>query len=70
MRRINESNAKYKIFSDEKKFSSNSSSKTEYCTRLPGQQFDSNKVSKSQVSNSEADVNCWTYIGPFGKGML
>lgn len=61
---------KDRIFIDEKKFESSSSSKTEYATRLTTEKFDSNMIHDIQTSSirSNADTNFLCYIGPFGKG--
>lgn len=61
---------KHKFFSDEKKFQINSSTKSQYCTREKGKGYDKNKIQYCNTSSGKtaADVNIWTYIGPFGKG--
>lgn len=68
--RLNRVDQKDHIFVDEKKFQASSSAKTEYCTRLVGEEFDDDKIQNIQTSSisSKADVNLLCYIGPFGKG--
>lgn len=60
------------IMVDEKKFQVKSSSKTEYVTRKKGEAFDKDKLKLCNTSSikSSADVNCFAFIGPFGKGKL
>lgn len=58
------------IFSDKKKFLSNSSYKTEYVTRKIGSNaFDEQFINFDHCSTGYG-LNIWSYIGPFGKGEL
>lgn len=57
------------IFSDEKKFLANSNAKTELVTRKIGSNpYEHQFIQFSQLENNKADINIWSYIGPFGKG--
>lgn len=59
------------IFSDEKKFISNTNSKTEFVTRKIGSNaYDQEFINFNHRSNSNTGLNIWSYIGSFGKGEL
>ena len=57
------------IFTDEKVFKNNSDSKTEYVNRKPNTAYKPSHMKSFTKGSSVADVNIWTYIGPFGKGI-
>lgn len=56
------------IFTDEKLFKNNSSSKTEFCNRKVNDGYNLNQIQFYKSGSSSGDVNIWAYIGPFGKG--
>lgn len=59
------------IFSDEKKFMSNSNAKTEYVTRKIGSNaYDEKFMQFDHPANNNSNLNVWAYIGSFGKGEL
>jgi len=48
---------KDKIFSDGKKFQATPSTKSEYCTRKIGEEYDEDKVAKGNVSSNRSAAN-------------
>lgn len=59
------------IFSDEKKFMSNSNSKTEYVTRkMKSNAYEEKFMQFDHPENNNSNLNIWSYIGSFGKGEL
>lgn len=59
------------IFSDEKKFLMNNNDKDEFVTRKKGSDpYQDSFMNYGKQVSSRADLNVWSYIGPFGKGEL
>lgn len=58
------------IFTDEKTFKNSPAGNVEYCNRLTGQAYESNKIQFTKSGSALSDVNIWSYIGPFGKGII
>lgn len=57
------------IFSDEKKFILNNNDKSQYVTRPENSNpFENKYMHYGRQLGSNADINIWMYIGPFGKG--
>lgn len=57
------------VFSDEKKFTLKDNNSVELVTRPKGSNaYESQYMKYGKQVSSNADVNIWAYIGPFGKG--
>lgn len=59
------------IFSDEKKFTLNNNDKDEFVTRkVNSNAYQDKFINYDKQVSSSADINIWSYIGPFGKGVF